>query len=446
MVLCILGKNKTKLLLFVILIGTFLVPVNSTMIAVSLPSIAESLHRSILSVSWMISIYLMIMVVLQPVAGKLGDMYGNRNVFLIGMGLFLISSIGCVYAEQLSWLIVFRGMQAIGGALASPNASAMIRHVTPKEQMAKTFGLFGFIMGIGAAIGPLIGSMLIGIWGWSSIFWFNVPFALTSLVGGFFLLPSVHGERKSKLDIVGSALLAISLAVLVLIVIHIEYMNVWTIGIFIVSSALFARQEIRTSFPLIQFDLFRVRAFSGANVSIFLNNAVMYCTILVMPIFLQKEAEFSLKTVGVLLFVFSISMSLFSWLGGVLSNRLGTQKTIMISFVCLAVSSLTYLFIFNTHSVWLISLLFVLGGAGAGFGTASMQPASLNSVPKQMSGVASGVYMTFRYMGGLLASIFAALFIDYHLLFYTLCGLSIVGVAVAGLMFASVETKRVPMK
>lgn len=426
-----MAENKHRFAILSILAGTFLVPVNSTMIAVGLPSISQSLGSSLALASWIVTVYLIVMTVLQPIAGKLGDLYGNRTMFLIGILLFLLSSAACIFSTNLLWLVCFRAVQAVGGALASPNASAILRFVTPREKLGKAFGTFGLTMGLGAAIGPLIGSLLISTWGWTSIFWINIPFALFSLVASFFLLPKGKPTAATTLDWVGSVLLAISLVALVLPVSHREFLSVWTILSFVVSTLLFIMQERRCRAPLIEFALFRNRMFTCANLSVLLSNAVMYTTILIMPILLQTELFFPVTTIGLLLFVFSLSSSVCSFAGGHLEARFGKKKTVLLSFIFSALGGIAYLGIGFTHSLPYLYAAMAIGGIGAGIGMASMQTASLTAIPKEMSGIASGIFSTFRYVGGMIASVLVSLSIGHGLLFSLLLLFALIGIPVS---------------
>jgi EmrB/QacA subfamily drug resistance transporter len=423
----ILAKSKPGVVMAAIMTGTFLVPVNSTMIAVGLPTIAEALHSSIAHASWIITVYLIVMAAIQPIAGKLGDIYGNRNMFLLGMLLFLMASIACMFSASLLWLILFRAMQAVGGALAAPNASALIRLAVPKERLAKTFGTFGLLMGLGAAVGPLAGSLLISTWGWTSIFWVNIPFALYSLAAVSLILSNSGKRSGEALDLLGSLYLVVSLTTLVLMITHADYVNVWTIVLLVLSTLLFVRQEMRYRAPLIQFSLFKSRMFTGANLAILLSNAVMYSTILVMPIWLQSQFHYSVEMVGVLLFVFSLAMSICSKLGGHLSDWTGKRNVVFLSFLISAVALVGYLGIYWLPVPAYIIGALLVGGIGSGLGTAAMQSASLQTVPKEMSGIASGIYSTFRYVGGMIASVLISVLVDYHLLFYCLLVLAAAG-------------------
>lgn len=427
-----MGNPDERLILTSILTGTFLVPVNSTMIAVGLPTIADALGVTLTQVSWVITIYLIVMAAIQPIAGKMGDLYGKRNMFLLGMLLFLVASAACILSFNLLWLILFRALQAIGGAIAAPNASALIREVVPKEKLSRTFGTFGLLMGLGAAVGPLVGSMLIGAWGWTSIFWVNIPFALFSLLLAARYLPISHKQARAALDIPGALYLTAGLTLFTLAVTHSEMMNAWMIAILALTVFLFIWQERRCREPLIQFELFKSRMFTSANVAILLSNTIMYSTILVMPILLQKDYGYSVQSVGMLLFVFSFAMSACSWFGGALSERLGKKRLVLLSFAVSCASLLGFLGIYWYPTFPYIALVLLIGGIGSGMGTPSMQTASLQAIPKDVSGVASGIFSTFRYIGGMAASVMVSLFIDYHALFYCLIALALAGLLASG--------------
>ena len=413
MELSILAITKQSLPFLAILTGAFLVPVNSTMITIGLSDIMDSLQTNLANVSWIVTIYLNIMTVTQPLAGKLGDIYGNRKMFLLGLLLFFIASIVCIYAPNLLVLIFGRAIQAIGGALITPNGTAIIRFITPKEQLTKAFGLFGFSMSIGAAIGPLFGAMLISLWGWQSTFWINIPLTIVSFIIAYMFLPNIERKNQTRLDLQGSVLLSIFLTTLVLIITNEWYTNIWLWLVFVLALFLFVYREKKIEHPLIDFSLFKNANFTSANLSILLNNAIMYCTLLIMPLTLTKDASYSIGAVGVLLFVFSIAISIASWLGGNIDSKFGKCRTVRMSFICSALVLGMYLLL-PTSPLFVFALLIIfVGGIGSGLGVPSMQAASLESVTKEMSGVASGIYSTFRYIGSTAASVIISLQISY---------------------------------
>ncbi len=421
-----MNKSNHKLILFAVLTGTFLVPVNSTMIAVGLPTIASDLSVSISDITWVVTIYLIIMAVAQPIAGKLGDIYGNKKVMLIGFGLFFVSSIACAFSFNLLSLIIFRSLQALGGALATPNATAIIRYVVPKHKLSNVFGFFGLSMGLGAAIGPILGSGLISMFDWVAIFWVNVPFLFVAILLSWFMIPGDTQTKTHALDIFGSIYLAVVLTLVTLFVTHSEYLTIWTIFILIIAIALFVYQEKTAKAPLIEFTMFKNLSFSSANLSILLNNFVMYSTLLFIPILLERY-EFNINVIGSLLLYFSLAMSFASWAGGRIAVKFGKDKVITLSFLLCA---LTVLFYFGftadvTYAYLTVALIF--GGFSAGIGLASMQSKSLESVPKEKSGVASGIYSTFRYMGGMMAAAIVSILVGSTSLYVMLLVFSLVG-------------------
>lgn len=429
-----LSINKQTLAIIAILTGTFLVPVNSTMITIGLASITETFSTTLTNVSWVVTIYLIIMIVTQPIAGKLGDMYGNRNMFLIGLVLFLVASIVCIYAQNLTMLIIGRAIQAIGGALISPNATAILRFITPKQQLAKIFGLFGFTMSIGAAIGPLLGAFLINMWGWHSTFWINIPLATLSLVCSYKFLPIIDRKKNTALDLLGSALLSIFLATTVLLVTYSMYSNLSMWLIIAISFGLFIYREKTYAHPLIDFALFNHMSFTSANLFILLNNGIMYSTLLLMPIMLAIDSHFTIAEIGLLLFVFSISISIFSWIGGNIDQKLGRTKTIGLSFCCSALALCLYFLLPSSESFVVAASILFFSGIGSGLGVPSMQAASLQAVEKEKSGVASGIYSTFRYIGSTAAAVIISLQISYTITIITLISCALIGIIIATFM------------
>lgn len=420
-----MASKKLQLMILAILTGTFLVPVNSTMITVGLQTISQSFGDSLVQTSWIITIYLIVMAATQPVAGKLGDSFGYKRVFLIGLGLSLIGSVACAFAFNLPSMIAFRSLQALGGALAVPNGTALIRFAAPKEKLTRIFGLFGLLMGLGAAVGPLVGSFLISAWGWKGIFWINLPFLLLSFLIALAVLPA-SPSRPAKVDVPGALYLAAGLSGVVLFITHAEMIHWWSVLLWLACAVLFVLRERRYEHPLIEFALFRNPSFTGANLSVLTSNSIMYGTILIVPILFQQRAM-DLRMIGVLLFAYSLSMSCASYLGGWLSAAIGHKKVITLSFRLQLVSLFLYLSFSQDASVWYVILSLIIGGLGSGIGLPSMQTSNLESVTKEKTGVASGVYSTFRYMGSMIASALTSILVGSQILFYILMGFAVLG-------------------
>lgn len=389
--------------------GTILMPLNSSMIAVVLPVISHALAVPVSQSAWLVSLYLIVMATFQPIAGRLGDAYGHRRLFLVGMALLFVASVLAAQSRNLEALILLRALQGLGGAIASPNAVALIRRTFRGPDLPHRLGFVSMTQGLAAAAGPLAGAVLVARFGWSSMFWVSVPFAACAILGTLWVVPRDTTARtsavpdampgKGVLDLPGSGLLA---AFLVLITLAIGHGALALIPVAAVAIGLFVWREAHAKQPVVDLTLFRMRAFTAANVGVWVNNFGMYITLLWMPLYLRSH-RVGLGTVGPLLFAFSFAMSMASWSSSRLSHRFGRRRTVRAGFVLEALS-LAVLFIWGLGSVPLALVFLVVAGVGVGLPTVSLQASSLESVPVHRAGMASGVYSTFRYMGSILAS------------------------------------------
>ncbi|MGG1961116.1 MFS transporter [Bacillus pumilus] len=421
--------QKENLIIYSLLLGAILVPVNSTMIAVALSSISTYYDQSISNITWVVTIYLIVMAVTQPIAGKLGDIYGHRRMYLTGVTLFLIGSIGCALAPNLAFLIIFRSIQAAGGAILTPNSIALIRATVSPEKLSKTMGYFGFGAGIGAALGPFIGSILIQSFDWHSIFLVNIPFLFLTLVTGVLLIPKVkHTRIHARVDVIGSLYLTIGIATVILCS-KSQLLNEYFIyGILaMIVIPLFFRHVRKVKNPIIDLSLFKNSSFTNANLSIMLSNFVMYAILLIMPLFMEQQLALSHTQSGMILSVFSLCMSLSGLLGARLHPKKGAKKMIRFSFLCLTLSGIMLITLSQYPTLPLLMVTLVVGGISSGIGMTSMQMASLTAVDQSLSGSASGIFSTFRYFGSIISSTLIGIMSGFQSLFIVLMGAGILG-------------------
>lgn len=369
------------------------------------------------------------MAVTQPIAGKLGDIYGHRRMYLTGVTLFLIGSIGCALAPNLAFLIIFRSIQAAGGAILTPNSIALIRATVSPEKLSKTMGYFGFGAGIGAALGPFIGSILIQSFDWHSIFLVNIPFLFLTLVTGVLLIPKVkHTRIHARVDVIGSLYLTIGIATVILCS-KSQLLNEYFIyGILaMIVIPLFFRHVRKVKNPIIDLSLFKNSSFTNANLSIMLSNFVMYAILLIMPLFMEQQLALSHTQSGMILSVFSLCMSLSGLLGARLHPKKGAKKMIRFSFLCLTLSGIMLITLSQYPTLPLLMVTLVVGGISSGIGMTSMQMASLTAVDQSLSGSASGIFSTFRYFGSIISSTLIGIMSGFQSLFIVLMGAGILG-------------------
>lgn len=425
-----MNKRKEWLLVGALILSMIFQPINTTMISVALSPIADSLQVSTLAASWVVTIYLIVNAAAQPFSGKLGDIYGYRKILFIGIVLFLFGSVGGAVSPNLIWLIVFRGFQALGTSMLLPNATAIMRNVVASERLGRTLGLFAMIITLGSAVGPLLGSLLISTWDWHAIFWVNVPFLLIGLVSVFFL-PKVEYQGQSSLDISGSLYLASGLTFIVLMTNG--FSMIWNVVFFIgvvLSALLFIRREKTTKHPLIDFSLFKQRTFAIANISGLLIGLIMYSIMLATPMALENTGS-SIGQVGTIMVAFSLSMGVFSAIGGRLADWLGKKTTVLLSFAFCVLAMVGYLGMMVIDASWYQVVVLAVAGFGVGIGMPAIQVSALQAVRPEMSGIATGVFSTFRYIGQIAASTLIGFWAASPSMFIIVLVVSAIGLAVS---------------
>jgi EmrB/QacA subfamily drug resistance transporter len=396
------------LLLAIVAGGTFLAPVNSTMIAVALPALMTAFGVGVAGVSWLVTLYLVTMASLQPVAGRLGDSYGHQRLFVAGCVGLGGASIACALAPTFLLLILFRALQGVCVSVVSPNGSAIIRHAFVADARGRAFGWLAACTIFGAAVGPAVGGLLVDQFGWASIFWVNLPVLALVIPLAVRKLPATAGQRSRGFDTGGAVLLSLTLATGVFALSRLSRgtLGVWAAAVAGVAlgGALYA-WERRHETPIVDFRLFRHPAFAGASVAVLLTNFVMYTTLLLVPLFMVGVQGRGPREVGGVLVIFSSVMAALSPVGGLLSDRLGPAVPVVGGTLLLLAGTVLLLQArADTSLLGLIAPLAV-GAAGMGLQMGAEQFAALESAPAAMSGVAGGIWATGRYLGSILGAI-----------------------------------------
>lgn len=398
-----------------IAIGTTLAPLNSTMIAIALPEIQEVFDVSITSTAWLVTLYLVAMAVGQPVGGRLGDLFGRRRVYLLGLLWFAVASAGCAFAPTLPWLIGFRIQQALAGALSFPNGAAIIRATFPRERRGVVFGVVGLAAGSAAAAGPPLGGALVFAWGWSAIFWANLPVIGIAFLLAWRSLPrdAFGSSSRPQFDYQGTGLFALSLGSVIVIpsLMRLGYGRI-SIGAAVASLLLglaFIRREIRAQAPVVDLKLFRRSRYTFACASISLSNLVMYTTLLALPIFLERVRDHSVQTSGLILAAMSAFAALLGPLGGKWSDLRGYWPPAFWGAIALVTGTLLLTASTVFQEVVLTIVALAVMGFGLGVSGAPVQAAAIEAVPGETAGSAAGIFSTSRYVGSVLGSTVLAL-------------------------------------
>ena len=399
-----------RLVVLTVALATMLAPLNSTMIAVALPEVMDEFNVGLARAGGLITAYLIAMASLQPVAGKIGDRVGRRRFLIGGLMLFGLASVAAALAPNLWVLISFRVLQAVAGALIVPNGAAFILEVVPEERRGARFGPIGAAVALAAALGPLLGGVLIEAAGWRAIFYVNLLLVLPALAIGLrWLPPGVAAAVRSQFDVTGAFMLLLILIGTAGLLMSIARGSTWLVlaagaPAVIAIAAVFLWREIKHPDPVFQPRLFRRRAFAAANGGIGLGNLAMYTLLLSVPLLLASRSESSSLQIGLVLTAMAGAMMIISPFGGQLADKFGRRlpTTVGLALLTLGAVPMAVAGAEVTMPVLIVGLAFV--GLGIGLSTPGLQTSAVESVREGEAGVASGIYSTSRYLWSIVGS------------------------------------------
>lgn len=401
------------LILIAVGLTLFMSAIDGSIVNVAMPSLVVELNTDFRTIQWIALAFLVGLTMSMLSMGRLGDMIGKKRVFTLGLIVFVIGSVLCGLAMSVYWLIAFRFLQSIGAAMTLALGVAIVTETWPASQRGKAIGISGGIISLGIVAGPALGGLILQSLSWRWIFFVNLPIGLVSLalVVAFVpdLRPKPRGEGRSaeRFDyagalLIGFALLAFSLAMSLT---QSEGLLSWPVlGLLVISGAglaAFIAVERRSLQPMIDLTLFRNRVFSlnlltGAFTFIAISGVV-----LLLPFYLQLVMGLEQRSVGLLMAVVPIVLTILGPISGILSDRLGTRP---VSLVGLALIMCGYLTL-TRLSVGSTPLQFVLLLLPVGLGMGTFQSPNNTSImsaaPRSRLGVASGILSMTRTLGQL---------------------------------------------
>ncbi|MBI3803093.1 MAG: DHA2 family efflux MFS transporter permease subunit [Nitrospirae bacterium] len=415
--------RKRWLALMVLCLGDLMIVLDSTIVNVALPSIRTDLGFSETSLAWVVNAYLLTFGGFLLLGGRLGDLFGRRRLFLIGIALFTLASLACGVATSQAFLIGARAVQGLGGAVLSAVALSLITDLFAEPaDRAKAMGFFGFVSAGGGSIGVLMGGLLTHTLDWHWIFLVNLPIGVAVFVLCFFLLPAGPGAAAGgRLDVAGAVTVTASLMLAVYAIVNgneVGWRSGRTIGLLAAASmllTLFLLIEARVRSPLMPLGLFRLWNVTVANVVSILWAAAMFAWFFLSALYLQSVLGYSPMQVGLSFLPANLIMGAFSLgLSAKLVTRFGFRPPLAVGMLLVAAG----LALFGLTPVEGGFVRYVLPGMtllglGAGIAFNPVLLAALSDVAPSESGLASGVVNTAFMMGGalglaVLASIAAA--------------------------------------
>ncbi len=404
---------RTRWLALVILcVGDLMIVVDTTVVNVALPSIRSDLGFSQTSLAWVVNAYMLTFGGLLLLAGRFGDLFGHRRLFLLGTAAFTIASLVCGLSTTKGMLIAARAVQGIGGAVVSAVAFSLIVVLfTEPAERAKAMGVFGFVMSGGGSIGVLAGGVLTDLVGWHWIFLVNLPIGIVVTIAGLRLLPAVHtGAEKTRLDVAGAAAITGAMVLAVYAIVNgntAGWLSAQTLGLLAAAAvigAAFVAWESRAPSPLMPLGIFRHRNLSVANVVGILWAASMFALFFLSALYLQLVLHYSPLKVGLAFLPGNVIMMAFSLgLSAKLVMRYGFRKPLAFGLT-VAAAALAWFARVPVHGSFLVDILpaMILIGVGGGLAFNPVLMAAMSDVEPREAGLASGIANTAFMMGGAL--------------------------------------------
>jgi EmrB/QacA subfamily drug resistance transporter len=407
-----LEGRKRWIALYILCFGDLMIVLDATIVNVALPSIRADLGFSETSLAWVVNAYLITFGGFLLLGGRLGDLFGHRKLFLIGLSVFTLASLACGLANSQEFLVGARVVQGLGGAVVSVVALSltMIMFTEPAER-AKAMGIFGFVLSGGGTAGVLLGGVLTDLLNWNWIFLVNIPVGVAVVALSLVLLPAERGPAQGgRLDVAGAVTVTASLMVAVYAIVNgngTGWTSAQTLGLLaaaVVLMALFIGIEARAHSPLIPLGIFRLRNVTTANGVGILMAGGMFAAFFLSALYLQQVLGYSPLEVGLAYLPSTVIWGAVSFgLSDKLVMRFGVKPPLVVGLSLMAVGILLFARA-PVDGNFVVDVLpgMLLQGFGAGIGFNPILLAAMSDVEPSEAGLASGVVNTSFMMGGAL--------------------------------------------
>lgn len=399
------GTPAGRWVLAATVLGSGAAFLDGTVVNVALPTIGADLDASTAGLQWTINAYLVTLSALLLVGGNLGDRYGRRRIYVAGLGLFTVASLGCALAPTIGVLVAVRALQGVGAALLVPGSLAIIASVFHPDDRGRAIGAWSGLAGVASAIGPFLGGWLIDAVSWRLIFVINLPIAGTAAAIAWRHVPETRLAEKPRVDLVGSAIVIVALASLSYGAIeHTSAAGVPMIVLGVVALVGFVAWEARSRHPLVPLGIFRSRTFSGANLTTLAVYAGLGLALFLVVVRLQLSLGYSALEAGASLLPFTVLMLLLSPTAGRVGQRIGPRWPLTVGPLVTA-SGLLLLGRIGPGDHYLTTVLpaVTVFGLGMAVTVAPLTATVVGGVSDDLVGVASGINNSVARLAGLLA-------------------------------------------
>jgi EmrB/QacA subfamily drug resistance transporter len=395
--------------LAVLALSLLIVSLDNTILNVALPTIREDLGASSSALQWIVDSYLLVFAGLLLAAGSLGDRFGRRKALFTGLAIFGLGSLLASMSGSANALIGSRALMGMGAAAIMPATLSIITNIFPEEERAKAIAIWAGAAGMGVAVGPVTGGLLIEHFSWSSVFLVNLPVVLAALIAGRVLIPESNDPESPRLDVRGIVLSITGLTVIVWALIEAPergWTSATTLGAFAAGALVltaFGLWERRAEEPMVDLSVFRNLRFSAANMAVTCVFFALMGVLYFLTTYLQSVLGYSALEAGVRMIPIAVGMILASRLSILLSTRFGTKVAVAggLGIIAVALGGFTTITV-DTEYWWKVGSSLAMMGFGMGLAMAPATEAVMGSLPKAKAGIGSAMNDVVRELGGTL--------------------------------------------
>lgn len=384
---------------------TLLATIDGSIVNVALPTMVKELATSFNVIQWVALAYLLTIATLTMSMGRLGDVAGKKRLFLAGIVVFTVGSALCGISPDVSWLIGFRVLQAVGSVLVLALGAAILVEAFPPRERGKALGWIGTTVSVGIVSGPVLGGVLISAYSWRAIFFVNIPVGILAAYLALRHVPDTPPAPGQRFDVVGAVLMSSSLFSLSMALTlgqDLGFGATIVVGGFALaalSAAAFVAVELRVPSPTLQLRLFRSPMLSVSVVAGFLVFSCLSATFFLLPFYLEGVLGLEVGRVGLLLGAAPLMMGLVSPISGTLSDRFGIRRLTLLGLIVIAIVYLGFTTLGTDTSILHFLVLAVPLGIGLGVFNAPNNSAIMGSVPPEYMGTGGGLLTITRLLG-----------------------------------------------
>ena len=403
-----LSKKRIGFIIFGLMLSVLLAALDSTIVGTAMPKVINDL-QGMEYYAWPFTAYMLCSTIGIPIFGKLADIYGRKPIFFIGIILFLVSSAFSGLSQSMTQLIVFRGLQGIGGGILMSSSLQVVGEIFPPSERGKYMGLVMSAFGLASIFGPTLGGFITDNLNWRWVFYVNLPVGLLTMIVMFYALPYKKlGGAKRAIDYLGALTLIIALVPMLLAFSWAGKHHAWLspqilgmLGFSLILLIVFTMVESKASEPIIPLSLFRNSIFVTSILAGFLSNALMFSTVVYIPLFVQGVIGASATSSGMVTTPMMLSQVITGIITGQIISRTGKYKSLAVLSFIITIGGMVLLSRMGvgTTNSWIV-LSMIVTGIGIGITMPVFSISVQNAFPLNQLGVATSGLMFFRNIGG----------------------------------------------